>query len=195
MLCDICKQNNATVHLTEIVDGQMTELHICEQCAREKSVEMEQQFGLSDLLAGLVDFGKQMEGKELAKMQCPVCKLTYEDFKKIGRLGCSSCYSTFEHYLIPLLKRIHGASTHTGKFPIGVSRSAVPKPAEVKPEAARLEPKPEAKPEYKTKEQAELAQFKQKLQNAISAENFEEAAKLRDIIRELEKKAKDTQKK
>ena len=60
MLCDICSKKKATVHLTEIVDEQMSEMHLCETCAREKSMQMEQQFGLADLLAGLSDFGKQV---------------------------------------------------------------------------------------------------------------------------------------
>lgn len=168
MLCDICGKNQATVHLTEIVDEQMTELHLCEDCAREKSVEMEQQFGLSDLLAGLVDFGKQFEGKDIEKTQCPICKLTYSDFKKIGRLGCSNCYSSFARYLIPLLRRIHGSTTHTGKFPVGVEIETVKK-------AQAIKTKPE------------LLDLKDKLQEAIKLENFEEAAKLRDKIKELEK--------
>ncbi len=58
MLCDICGKNPATVHLTEIIDDQMNELHLCEECARQKSAQMEQQFGLSDLLAGMAEFGK-----------------------------------------------------------------------------------------------------------------------------------------
>lgn len=169
MLCDICSKNDATVHLTEIVDEQMTELHLCEECAREKSVEMEQQFGLSDLLAGLTDFGKQVEGKELSKMQCSYCKLTYGDFKKIGRLGCSNCYTSFAKYLIPLLKRIHGSATHTGKLSAGVTTT----------ETVR-------KPEIEVKEKSELSELKDKLQEAIKLENFEEAAKLRDRIKDLE---------
>lgn len=177
MLCDICTKNEATVHLTEIVDEQMTELHLCEDCAREKSVEMEQQFGLSDLLAGLSDFGKQVEGKEISKIQCPYCKLTYGDFKKIGRLGCSKCYSSFSKYLVPLLKRIHGSSTHMGKFPAGVAA----------PESIK-------KQEVKTKEGNELTELKDKLYEAIKLENFEEAAKLRDKIKEMENAAQEFEK-
>ena len=64
MTCDVCHKKKATVHLTEIVDGQMPELHICEECAREKSIQMEQQFGLADLLAGLTDLGKQPKTAE-----------------------------------------------------------------------------------------------------------------------------------
>lgn len=186
MICDICGKNSATVHLTEIVDGQMTELHICEVCAKEKSIEMEQQFGLSDLLAGLADFGKHLEGQEAVQLQCPVCKLTYNDFKKIGRLGCSSCYDAFSSYLLPLLKRIHGSTTHTGKVPANfVKVDRVEKKAAV-PIVKAGEKKPEVSA-TKTGGRPDLAELKNKLQEAIKNENFEEAAALRDTIRELEK--------
>jgi len=92
MQCDICAKKKATVHLTEIIDEQMSEMHLCEECAREKSVQMEQQFGLADLLAGLADFGKNPQGAEKTKLQCSNCETTYEDFRKFGRLGCSECY-------------------------------------------------------------------------------------------------------
>jgi len=64
MLCDVCNKNQATVHLTEIIDDQMNELHLCEDCARQKSAQMESQFGLSDLLAGMVEFGKPTKEKD-----------------------------------------------------------------------------------------------------------------------------------
>jgi protein arginine kinase activator len=122
MVCDICGKNQATVHLTEIVDEQMTELHLCEQCAKEKSVEMEQQFGLADLLAGLTDIGKQIEDVGQVKVQCPNCCLTYDEFRKNGRLGCSECYSAFRQHLSSLLKKIHGSNQHTGKIPAQASK-------------------------------------------------------------------------
>ena len=68
MLCDICSKNPATVHLTEIIDDQMNELHLCEQCAHHKSLQMEQQFGLADLLAGLADYGKTADNQEKIKL-------------------------------------------------------------------------------------------------------------------------------
>jgi protein arginine kinase activator len=179
MLCDVCGKNQATVHLTEIVDEQMTELHLCEDCAKQKSMQMEQQFGLSDLLAGLADFGKHAEGQDLSQIKCPNCNLDYENFKKIGRLGCSSCYSTFINYLPPLLKRIHGTAVHTGKVPRGAAavdtsaaKATVKKPETARPRAA-----------------VSLPELKIKLQEAIRLENFEEAAKLRDKIKDLEKKS------
>ena len=161
MLCDVCSVNPATVHLTEIVDEQMTELHLCEECAKNKSMEMEQQFGLADLLAGLSDLGKGVvETKESMKLKCPNCGLTYGDFKKMGRLGCSECYNTFRKQLIPLLKRIHGSNKHYGKMPL-----FMPKPLKVR---------------------SNIEELKEKLQKAVQAEEFEEAARIRDMIKELE---------
>ncbi|MFH0917552.1 MAG: UvrB/UvrC motif-containing protein [Candidatus Omnitrophota bacterium] len=167
MLCDICGKNPATVHLTEIIDEQMNELHLCEECARHKSAAMEQQFGLSDLLAGMADFEKPSSGKEeeLVTVKCPSCGLTYADFKKIGRLGCGECFNAFRKYLAPLLKRIHGSNQHIGK----------------NPNKAKISTKP-------SKKKSGLAELKNQLQKAIQQEAFEEAARLRDLIKEMEAK-------
>jgi protein arginine kinase activator len=161
MICNICSKNQATVHLTEIVNEQMTELHLCEQCAQAKSHEMEQQFGLNDLLKGLVDFEKPSAEKETLLIKCSSCGLTYADFKKIGRLGCGQCYVTFKKYLAPLLKRIHGSNCHTGKSPL--------------------------KSHGPCKKKEDLQELRLSLQKAIENEDFEKAAQLRDAIRELEK--------
>jgi len=163
MLCDICGKNPATVHLTEIIDNQMNELHLCEQCAHQKSLQMEQQFGLSELLGGLVEFEKPTKGKEDAvSIKCANCGLTYADFKKIGRLGCGECYSTFKKYLGPLLKKIHGSILHFGKSPFRVARVL--------------------------NKRGDLQALRNQLQKAIETESFEEAARIRDKIKELERK-------
>ncbi len=183
MLCNLCQKNPATVHLTEIVDDQMSELHLCDDCARKKSIQMEQQFGLSDLLGGLVEYGKQLSGTEKAPavLQCPACGLTYEDFRKIGRLGCSECYTSFSKQLGTLLKRIHGANQHVGKM---LATAAPSGPAPVPG------PVPDARP-TKT---VDIAQLKAKLQEAVRQEEFEEAAHLRDLIKEMENRKKGSQK-
>ena len=170
MLCDLCGKNEATVHLTEIIDEQMNELHLCEDCARTKSAAMEQQFGLSDLLAGMADFEKpNNKDEEVVTTKCPNCGLAYADFKKVGRLGCGECYNTFRKYLAPLLKRIHGSNQHVGKSP--------------------LKPKPALR---SAKKKVDLQELKLQLQKAVELEAFEEAARLRDQIREIEsKKAKE----
>jgi protein arginine kinase activator len=178
----LCNKNQATVHLTEIIDDQMSELHLCDDCARKKSMQMEQQFGLSDLLGGLVEYGKQISGSDKTPVaaQCSFCGLTYEDFRKIGRLGCSECYTSFAKHLGPLLKRIHGASLHMGKAPVIISEPATPSPS----------PSPTAAKPAKTKAVADINDLKTKLQEAILKEEFEEAARLRDLIKEKESKKK-----
>ena len=165
MLCDVCGKNPATVHLTEIIDEQMNELHLCEDCARTKSQAMEQQFGLSDLLAGMADFEKPNKDEEIVSLKCPSCSLSYADFKKIGRLGCGECYNVFRSYLAPLLKRIHGSNQHVGKT-LGKAKSS-----------AKV-----------VKKKSSLQDLKAQLQKAISDEAFEEAARLRDQIKEIETK-------
>ncbi len=165
MLCDICGKNEATVHLTEIVNEKVSKLHLCEECAKEKGVEMEEHFGLSDLLAGLADLGANVEPELMDTVKCPFCKFTYNDFKKMGRLGCSECYEAFKAQLAPLLKRIHGSDRHIGKVPITLGKTI--------------------------RDTRNLQELKIKMEKAIQAEQFEEAASLRDQIRELEKRAKN----
>ena len=164
MQCDICTKKKATVHLTEIVDEQMSEVHLCEDCAREKNVQMEQQFGLADLLAGLADFGKQVKDVEKVKIKCSNCGMSYEDFRKFGRLGCSECYVSYREHLGNLLKKIHGSNRHLGKTPTKIQAQT-----------------PRTKSES-------LEELKQQLQQAVKSENFEKAAQLRDKIHELEEK-------
>lgn len=173
MLCDVCNKNVATVHLTEIIDDQMAELHLCENCARAKSMEMEQQFGLADLLAGLSNFGGQVEAPGAAGLKCQTCGLTYENFKKMGRLGCSDCYQSFAAYLRPLLKKIHGSAQHTGKSPLNRPVNIAPKDTAPKLAKAKV---------------VTSQDLKNQLLLAIQNEEFEKAAQLRDKIKELEKK-------
>lgn len=169
MICDACKQQQATVHLTEIVNNQMTELHLCEACANQKGAQVESHFGLSDLLAGLVDIGKAPEvEEEVSTKACPGCGMTYEDFRKVGRLGCAECYPTFKRNVVSLLKRIHGSTHHLGKSPVRL----------VKPSQTKVE----------------LADMKRRLERAIEMEEFEEAARLRDQIREIERQEQRTKK-
>ena len=160
MLCELCKQTQATVHLTEIVNEQMSELHLCEACANQKGAQVESHFGLSDLLSGLSDFGKTQEPEEVSTKACANCGMTYDDFRKAGRLGCAECYTTFKRSLGSLLKRIHGSPVHLGNSPARL----------VKPARAKTE----------------LAELRRRLERAIEHEEFEQAAQLRDQVRRIE---------
>ena len=168
MQCDMCHAKEATVHLTEIINNKVTKLHLCENCARQKSQEMEEHFGLADLLSGLADLSPVVEKKENIPdtgIKCPSCGFTFQHFRKMGRLGCPKCYDAFRDQLSPLLRKIHGSVTHTGKLPS-------------KKEAVR-------------DKAVFLNDLKGALKKAVECEEFEEAARIRDRIRILEKKKRN----
>ena len=168
MLCQICGMADATIHLTEIVDNQMVELHICEQCAKEKAVDLSPPVAFNDILSGLVDFTARQEDDDSA-VKCSKCGLTYEQFKKIGRLGCPDCYQSFQSSLQPLIKKVQGTTHHLGKRPSRLSGSS--------------------------KLELEIKELTAKLKRHVMAEEFEEAAQVRDKIKMLEMKRKKEQKK
>ena len=175
ILCDECGKNKATVHLTEIVNDLITKLNLCEACAKAKGAEAEQHFGIADLLSAPSDVEQIPSAAPggattPSKHKCSHCGLSYEDFKRVGRLGCGECYKTFRTSLAPLLKRIHGANQHLGKSPT--------------PQALE-----DAKASNKRAQ--ELEQVKNDLSKAVKNEEFEVAAALRDKIKFLEKKSKD----
>jgi protein arginine kinase activator len=164
MKCEICGKNEATVHLTEVVNDKVTKLHICERCAKTKSEEMQSHFGLHDLLSGLVDFEPGVSGEPLAgstEFECANCGMTYYDFQRTGRLGCGECYTTFDRNLSELLRKIHGSDRHVGKIPF--------------------------KGQKTLDKQKDIQRLRSELNDLILAENFEKAALVRDRIKGMEK--------
>lgn len=162
MQCDICKKAEATVHLTQIVEGKMLKVDLCESCAKEKGVQEAAGFSLADLLVGL---GSAEEMKiESPGAQCPVRGFTQADFKKTGRLGCSACWETFEAGLASLLKAMHKGDHHVGKVP--------------------------TKAMHTLALNGKIQELAEQLEKAVREEKYEDAAQIRDEIRELETKAK-----
>ncbi|MGB7769455.1 MAG: UvrB/UvrC motif-containing protein [Verrucomicrobiia bacterium] len=159
MLCSICKEKPATVHLTQIVGEKMQKLDLCEECAKAKGVNDPSGFALADLMLGL---GASQEIEQSAggvETKCPRCGFSQADFKKSGRLGCPECYQTFAEGLEGLLKTMHKGTRHAGKVP----------------EALRA-----------NREQCDrLKLLQKKLAKAVEQENFEEAAQLRDEIKQV----------
>jgi len=160
LLCDVCGKNPATVHLTEIIEGKIIEVHLCEDCAKKKTEEFQKQFNIADFLSELVDIDS-LDKITLSELSCPNCGLSYEEFKNKGRLGCAECYSAFKDKLTPLLRKIHGSLRHRGKVP-------------------KLEMRKELSREERIKE------LKQHLERAVRLEEYEEAARIRDEIKQLE---------
>jgi protein arginine kinase activator len=158
MQCSICKEKPATVHLTQIVGEKMQKLDLCEDCAKTKGVNDPAGFALADLMLGL-GASQEIAPTGGAEIKCTRCGFSQVDFKKSGRLGCPECYATFAEGLGGLLKSMHKGTKHMGKSP----------------EALRS-----------TREQADrLKALQKKLNKAIEAENFEEAASLRDEIKQM----------
>ncbi len=168
MLCNICNQSEASIHLTEIVDKKIVELHLCEPCAQEKGMDVKTTFNFSDLLSGLAELTPQVAaGKQLA-LVCKTCGLRYDDFGKIGRLGCADCYKTFAAALLPLIKRVQQATQYVGKRPERSPRAPAAQASGASP----------------------LERLQERLKQAVEAEAFEDAVRLRDEIRTLEEREK-----
>lgn len=157
MVCDVCKTNTATVFLTQIVDGKMQKVNLCDSCSKEKGVTDPTGFALADLLLGLG--AAQAIEKGGAQQKCPACGFSQADFKKTGRLGCPLCYDTFSEGLNSLLKAMHKGTSHTGKMP--------------------------ARMQENLKHDAELESLQKELDKAVQEENYESAATLRDQIKNL----------
>lgn len=168
MLCEKCKKRMATVHVIKIINNQQETKYLCEVCANEQgelNIFNPTPFSVQNLLAGLLKMEPLWAGPvhgAQVKLQCENCGLTFSQFGQIGRFGCSNCYKTFREHLGPLFRRIHGSAQHAGKIP--------------------------ARSGSLLRVQRDIDILREKLQEAVNKEEFEEAARLRDQIRELEAK-------
>jgi protein arginine kinase activator len=162
MVCEICKNRPAKVHYTEIVNNQSIKMNLCLECAEEKGIDVQKSgnFGLGDLVAGLIDTAVDADSERISKVRCPTCGYQYSDFKRIGRLGCPDCYDAFESQLIAVLRHVHGSTQHVGKK------------AALRTERLVLRER--------------VAALREELTLAIRGEDYERAAAIRDEIRSLE---------
>jgi len=159
MLCECCQQNEATIHLKQVVNNQPKELHLCEGCAEESGMNVQNVMSIPEILFGLgsLGAGPQENGASSTK-RCPHCHMRDCDFKKTARLGCSHCYEAFADELGPMLAAMHKGTQHKGKIPDAFKATI---------EKSSL-----------------FSELHKQLEEAIRAEKYEEAAFLRDRIRE-----------
>ncbi len=174
MTCDNCHEHEATVHLQQIVNGQSSEVNLCDKCAQAKgmiSFSMDKPSFFGNLLSGFMEEAKPEAGDDKGvKITCE-CGWTSNDFRKSGFLGCPLCYYTYKKSLGPILKRIHGNIRHVGKVP-----AKIPVKQKVNKKVTKV---------Y---DPTEITNLKSKLTQAVNEERYEDAAKLRDRIKKLEKK-------
>lgn len=165
MKCDFC-DNKATVFLTQLVEGQMKKVCLCESCAKERGVTDPTGFSLADLLLGGVAAAvPKLAGVPAAPQhgggrRCPTCGFSLEDLRRVRRFGCSDCYATFGEEVSQMVRGMHKGTSHVGKVPAGLMAMQVL--------------------------HQRLEELRARLDQAIASESYEQAAGIRDEIRNLE---------
>ena len=175
MMCQQCLERPASVHLTQIINDEKKEIHLCEQCARkhkeltfDNGFTFASPFSIHNFLAGFLGngFGYHIQPQERSTMPaCDFCNMTYEQFARSGKLGCGHCYDVFGSTLEPVFKKMHGNTYHHGKLPQRAGGMI--------------------------KAQREIKGLKLQLNKAVHNEEYERAAQVRDKIRELEAQLKE----
>jgi protein arginine kinase activator len=159
MKCQSCS-SKATVHFTDIIKGDKKEVHLCQSCAEQKQLIKNQELNFPAILQNLIGQHVGQLTDALARLTCPACGIKYMEFRAEGRLGCPNDYEVFRVGLEPLLQRLHRSLRHKGKTPRhGPSLG---------------------------KTSAEVIELRNRLRQAVETEAYEEAAHLRDLIRQKE---------
>ena len=158
MKCEGCKEHEATVHYTEIDNDEKREIHLCENCYRQKLTPVHKMMDFTEVLQNLLQ-GAMHEHGSVASAICPTCGVSVAEFRAAGRLGCAQDYQVFNDTLKPLLEKMQHGIRHVGKVP---ARAGV-----------------------ELKRQNELLRLRRELERAVQREEYERAATLRDRIRKL----------
>lgn len=168
MLCDRCNKNPATIHIVKIVNGVKQEMNLCESCARtEGDLNFKETRGVDEplyfqnLLSGILDYmTNSVDENKTEGIVCPNCGMTYKEFKEKSEVGCEECYKVFSKKLAPMIKQVQKSDEHIGKVPHNGGRKLINK--------------------------RNLLKLKEELQKAILEEEYENAAVIRDKIKELQ---------
>lgn len=171
MKCQRCKQREATFHLRQNINGEIKEIHLCPECAKElgydnvlSDFENFNPFSAMDM--GVQNFLGSLFSQELpapkSERKCEFCGTTFEEFAENAMAGCSHCYEEFKDEMLPYIQRIHGKTKHVGKIPVSAGKEL--------------------------KLQRELTDLKKQLNEAVVNQEYEKAAEFRDKIKDIEKK-------
>lgn len=162
MKCEVCGLKEAVIHIRQIQKEDVHELHICEDCARDKGLirEEDAELPVTNLLAGLLDGPDEEPGAAKPTPACSRCGTKLADFRKTGRVGCAQCFQAFESDLRAILSQMAARPRHTGRLPA----------AAADPAAAR----------------ADKEELRGELRTAVESEDYEKAALLRDRLREID---------
>ncbi len=152
MKCELCSKKDAVVHFKHVADGEVRELNICEDCAAKNGLSIQPPDLLADFLTGKVEKPKLAEAVAESVRQCVVCGMKDTDFSNTSRLGCGDCYEVFEKDIEDIVAGTQQGNRHIGRFPKGLNSAE------------------------------DVARLKGMLDEAVAVQNFEEAARIRDMI-------------
>lgn len=189
MLCDNCGKREANVRYSENINGRKTELNLCEECSKKlgiNNIDFSMPIDFSSF------FGEVMEDfarpefmplfNEIKALKCNECGSSYEDIVNTGKLGCGNCYHVFEERLDPIIRRIQGANRHVGRVGKIIDNKIEQKVSNPINQKEDIVNNTE-----QSKKQNQLENLQQQLKQAIKEERYEEAAKIRDEIKKIEK--------
>lgn len=188
MLCDNCGKKEANVKYSENINGVKREFNLCEECSKKLGIG-EINFKMPiDFSSFFGDFMEDFATPEfmplfsdIKTLKCNDCGYTFDDIVNTGRLGCANCYDVFEDRLDPIIRKIQNSNRHIGR--IGKILDSKIEKRQEKNDNKKVENKEESS----NKNNNELENLQLKLKEAIKDERYEEAAKIRDRIKEIEK--------
>jgi protein arginine kinase activator len=162
MKCECCNEAEATIHLTQVIDGDVKKLNLCQACAQKNGIDLNSPISITDVLLGLGNQKGQSPADGVSTefdLCCTRCQMTRAEFKTRARLGCPECYNAFMGELSALTQAMHHSRQHVGKIPARQGNEA------------RIT--------------AQIAAMQKDIETAIAKEEYEKAAALRDKIRTL----------
>ncbi len=162
MLCQKCHKNNASVHIKQVINGNVSERMLCSECAEKENVNPFFSIGADSLFSGFFSDSILSGAGISEKKICPICKSTKRDLAKTGRAGCAECYNVFSEELSKIIYGIHGNTTHLGSAP--------------------------GKHVEELAKRDEIEALKKEQEEAVLSENYEKAAEIRDKIKAIENK-------
>ena len=184
MLCDNCGKKQANVKYTENINGKVRELNLCEECSKKLGIgnmDFSMPIDFSSFLGGFMDDLMVPEIMpmidNLKTITCKNCGSTFENIMNTGKVGCKDCYSVFEDRLDPILKKLQGANRHVGRIGKMIDNKI----------DSQNRNKENPNKEGKKLEENKLEKLQKELKEAIKEERYEDAAKIRDEIKKLEK--------
>ena len=185
MKCENCGKNEANVKYTQIINGEKKQMFLCEECSKKlgiSDIHFNMPISFNNFLEDFFDDMNDVSfmpslGAGNQKIKCSKCGLTWEDFLHTGNLGCSNCYEEFGARIDPILRSLQGATSHIGRIGDVIEGN------DIKPNLDEIE-KTVSSEENKNINKVE--ELKEELKQAIKEEKYEDAAKLRDEIKNLE---------